>query len=105
RNKNTGRQEILKTDPDSKREDAIETLNKKPEENPYAPVGLRVGTFTVLPTLESGITWTSNADSSADSGPATLSETTLRLNAISEFDGNTTTSDASGNFPKTIPAR
>ena len=92
----------LKTEPGSERTDAIETLNKKPEENPYAPVGLRVGTFTVLPTLESGITWTSNADSSADSGPATLSETTLRLNAVSEFDGNTTTIDALANFRNSI---
>src|SRR5262245_61591483 len=49
-------EEILKTEPESKREDAIETLNKKPEENPYAPVGLRVGTFTVLPSAESGVT-------------------------------------------------
>ena len=95
-------EEILKSDPDSKREEAIETLNKKPEENPYAPVGLRVGTFTVLPSAESGVTWTSNANSSAGSGPATLSETTLRLNAISDYDGNTTTIDAFGNFRKTI---
>src|SRR5262249_4004573 len=51
-------EEILKSEADSKREEAIETLNKKPEENPYAPVGLRVGTFTVLPSAESGVTWT-----------------------------------------------
>jgi hypothetical protein len=56
----------------------------------------------VLPSAESGVTWTSNADSSAGSGPATLSETTLRLNAISDYDGNTTTIDASGNLRKTI---
>jgi hypothetical protein len=102
RTKTIDSEEILKTDPDSKREDAIETLNKKPEENPYAPVGIRVGTFTVLPSAESGVTWTSNADSGPGGQPATLSETTLRLNAISEYDGNKTTIDAWGNFRKTI---
>lgn len=95
-------EDVLRTEPESVREAAIETLDRKPEENPYAPIGLRVGTFTVLPSLESGVTWTSNADSSAGGGPATLSETTLRLNAISEADGNTTTIDSSANFRKSI---
>jgi hypothetical protein len=95
-------EEILKTEPDSRREDAIEALNKRPEDNPYAPVGIRVGTFTVLPTAESGVTWTSNANSSPGGQPATLSESTLRLDAISEYDGNKTTFGAWGNFRKSI---
>jgi hypothetical protein len=102
RAKTVDSEDVFKTKRESEREDAVETLNQKPEENPYAPVGLRVGTFTVLPSAETGITWTSNADSSAGSGPATLSETTLRLNAISEYDGNTTRIGSSGNFRKSI---
>lgn len=92
----------LKTAPESEREAAIESLNKEPEENPYAPVGLRMGTFTVYPSAESGVTWTSNADSSSTGGPATLSETMLRLNAISEHGGDKTTIEGFGTFRKTI---
>jgi hypothetical protein len=92
----------FKTDPDAEREEAIEALDRDPEENPYAPVGIRVGTFIVTPSAESGLTWTSNANSSPDGGDALLSESTLRLNAISEHGGDQTTLDAFGNFRKTI---
>lgn len=92
----------LKTDPQSERVEAIEDLDADPDLNPYAPVGIRVGTFIVSPTLESGLTWTSNADSSPDGEPALLSETTLRLNAVSDFDGDRTVIDAFGNYRATI---
>jgi hypothetical protein len=92
----------LRLEPDSEREDAIEGLDKEAEENPYAPVGMRLGTFTVYPSLESGVTWTSNADSSFNGEPATLSETTLRLNAISEWGGDRTSIESFANYRKTI---
>jgi hypothetical protein len=92
----------LKTKPDAEREEAIEGLDKDPEANPYAPVGMRLGTFTVYPSIESGVTWTSNADSSPNGSPATLSETTLRLNATSEYGGDKTVIDSFANYRKTI---
>jgi hypothetical protein len=92
----------LRTEAEQQRVQAIEGLRKKPEDNPYAPVGIAVGTFAVSPSLESGLTWTSNANSSTTGEPALLSETTLRLNAISEWGGDKTTFDAFGNFRKTI---
>jgi len=87
---------------DSEREEAIEGLDKEAQDNPYAPVGIRVGTFNVVTTLESGLTWTDNANSSPDGSDALLSESTLRLNALSETGGDRTSIDAYGNFRKTI---
>ena len=55
-----------------------------------------------MPSLESGLTWTSNANSSPDGEPALLSESTLRLNAISDWASDLTTIDAFVNFRKTI---
>src|SRR5688500_18123400 len=60
----------LTVDPGAERAEAIEGLDREPEENPYAPLGLRLGTFTVMPTVETGLTATSNADSSPNGGSA-----------------------------------
>lgn len=92
----------LTVDPGSERAEAIEGLDPTVEENPYAPLGLRVGTFIVTPTLESGVTWTSNADSSPDGSEAFLSETALRLNAISDWSSHSATIEAYGTLRKSI---
>lgn len=55
------------------------------DSNPYAPEGLRVGSFTLLPTLEQGITATSNGSNSPGGEAAVISETTLRLRATSDW--------------------
>ena len=89
-------------DPRIERAAPIEGLDKRFDENPYAPLGLRVGTFTVLPSIESGLTWTSNANSSPNGAPALLSESTLRLNALSDWASDKATIDAFVNFRKTI---
>lgn len=102
RSKTVDSEDVVKTKRDSERAEAIEGLEKDTEANPYAPVGIRAGSFVITPTAESGVTWTSNANSSASGSPATLSETTLRLNAISDYGGDKTTFDAFGNFRKTI---
>lgn len=81
---------------------ALERGLLNPEENPYAPVGLRLGTFTVVPTLEQGLTWTSNADSSPGGSEAILSETTLRLNAASDWSLHAATGEAYGTFRKSL---
>lgn len=85
-------------DPDAERVQAIEGLNRPVEENPYEPVGIRWGSFILKPSIESGITATSNADSSADGSSAVLSETTLRLNAESDWSSNRASIDAYGTF-------
>jgi hypothetical protein len=89
-------------DPRIERAAPIEGLDKRFDANPYAPLGLRVGTFTVLPSLESGLTWTSNANSSPGGQPALLSESTLRLNAVSDWASDKATVDAFVNFRKTV---
>ena len=81
---------------------AIEGRPRPREENPYAPLGLRVGTFTVVPTLEQGLTTTSNADASPDGGSAILSETTLRLNAASDWSRHSALIDAYGTYRKSV---
>ena len=88
-------------DPGAERVPAIEGLNRPVEENPYDAVGIRWGAFILKPTLETGVTATSNADSSADGSEAVLSETTLRLNAASDWTSHSATVDAYGTFRKT----
>lgn len=89
-------------DPGAERAQAIEGLNRPPEDNPYEATGIRFGTFILKPTIEQGITATSNADSSADGSEAVLSETTLRLNAMSDWSSHSATIDAYGTFRKTL---
>ncbi|MDP3897442.1 MAG: outer membrane beta-barrel protein [Mesorhizobium sp.] len=87
---------------DNARTEAIEGLDTKAEENPYAPIGLRLGTFNVLPTLETGVTWTSNANYSTTPKAAFLSETTLRLNAVSDWSRHSAIINAFGTYRRTI---
>jgi len=88
--------------PESARQAAIEGRKPQPELNPYDPTGIRFGTFVLKPSLEQGVTATSNADSSSDGKSAILSETTLRLNAASDWDSHSATVDAYGNFRKSV---
>lgn len=92
----------LRVDPRAERAAAIEVLAQQADDNPYAPLGLRLGSFIVTPTLESGITWTSNANYEPQPQSAVLSETTLRLNAVSDWSSNLATFNAFGTFRKSI---
>jgi hypothetical protein len=60
---------------------AIERPPRRPrEDNPFAPVGLRLGTFNVFPAIEQGIQTT------IEDGESTVSSrTTLRLDARSDW--------------------
>jgi hypothetical protein len=87
---------------DSTRTGAIEGLTRTPDENPYAPLGLRLGTFIVTPTLEQGIGWTSNANLSPDGQGSSFSETALRLNAISDWSRHSATIDADVSYRKSL---
>jgi len=72
------------------------------EADPFAPVGMRAGSFVLRPSLEQGIRATSNGDNSASGSSAVLSETTLRLNAQSDWARHQATLDASGTLSKSI---
>jgi hypothetical protein len=86
----------------NRRAEAIEGRDRATEEDPYAPLGLRLGTFTVLPSLEQGLAWTSNASSSPGGASAVLSETTLRLDAISDWSRHSAAFSAYGIFRKSL---
>jgi hypothetical protein len=93
----------LTLDEGAGRVEAIEAIDRaEAEEDLFAPVGIRVGSFIMRPTLEQGVTATDNADSSSGGEPALLSETTLRLNAVSDWSRHFATIDAYGNYRKTI---
>lgn len=82
--------------------DAIESIDRNQEENPYAPVGIRAGKFILRPSLEQGIEYSSNADSSSNGTEAVFSETTLRLEGDSDWSRHSLNFSAFGIFRKTI---
>ncbi len=95
-------EEDLRLNPRAERTGAIESATRDAETDPFAPTGIRVGSFTLRPSVEQGITATSNADSSNNGNPATLSETTLRLNAISDWSTNSASVDGYVLLRKTL---
>lgn len=60
----------------------------------YAQPGIRLGTVTLRPSIEQGIRATTNADSSAAGRGATISETTIRLNAATDIPDRSVRVDA-----------
>lgn len=89
-------------DPGVERVEAIEGLERRVEENPYDAVGIQVGTFILRPSIEQGVTVTDNVDYSPNGRDAVLSETTLRLNAISEHGGDLTAFNGYGIYRKSV---
>ncbi len=92
----------IENGPEAERQRAIEGRRPQPDANPFEPTGIRFGTFVLKPSLEQGVTATSNADSSFNGKSAVLSETTLRLNAASDWESHSATIDAYGNYRKSI---
>ncbi|TIR79087.1 MAG: hypothetical protein E5X19_32015, partial [Mesorhizobium sp.] len=74
-----------KLDPGAERTGSIEGQKVKLEDDAFAAPGIKVGTFVFRPTLEQGLTATSNADASAGGRSAVLSETALRFSATSDW--------------------
>lgn len=72
------------------------------EQNPYRALGVTVGTFTLRPTLEQGIDITSNADNTSGGSADVLSESTLRLNAASNWSRHSAALDGYGTFRKSL---
>ena len=65
-------------------------------------MGIKLGTFTLRPALEQGVTATSNADSSSTGRSAVLSQTTLRFTAASDWENNSASAYGYGIFRKTL---
>lgn len=84
------------------RQDAIETGTIEADENPYAPLGLRLGTFDATMTLDQGILWSSNVNSTRQGGAAFVSQTGLRLRAVSDWSRHSAEINAVGIFEKSI---
>jgi hypothetical protein len=91
-----------KLDPGQERTASIEGQKVKPEEDPFAAPGVRIGTFVFRPTLEQGFTATSNADSSSTGKSAVLSETALRFTATSDWRENSALITGYGQFRNTV---
>jgi hypothetical protein len=92
----------IRVEPENVRTAGIESPEPAPDDEPYAPLGMRLGTFNVVTTFEQGATWTSNATSSPDPKSAILSETTLRLNAVSDWSRHSANVRAFGTYRKSL---
>ncbi|RWL50102.1 MAG: hypothetical protein EOR60_01710 [Mesorhizobium sp.] len=91
-----------KLDPGQERTGSIDGQKVKPEEDPFAAPGVRIGTFLFRPTLEQGFTATSNADSSSTGKSAVLSETALRFTATSDWRENSALITGYGQFRNAV---
>lgn len=91
-----------KLDSGAERTGSIEGQNVKREDDPFAPAGIKFGGFVFRPTLEQGVTATSNADSSNGGSAAVLSETALRFTATSDWRENSAVIDGYGVFRNTL---
>jgi len=89
-------------DPGAERTTAIEGQDKKAEDDPFAATGVKWGSFVIRPTIEQGLTATSNGDSSSAGKSALLSETALRFSAASDWRENSATIDGYGLFRETV---
>lgn len=89
-------------DPRAARTEAIEGGAMRRDDTPYAPLGIKAGSFTLRPSLEQGVLATSNANNSASGRSATISQSTLRLNAVSDWATNSATIDGNFNYQKSI---
>jgi len=91
-----------KLDPGQERTASIEGQKVKPEDDPFAAPGVKIGTFLFRPTLEQGFTATSNADSSSTGKSAVLSETALRFTATSDWRENSALITGYGQFRNSV---
>ena len=81
---------------DNIRVEGIESRGVRAAGDPYAPLGIRTGSFILNPSLQQGLTATTNASQSPNGGSAILSETTLRLNAVSDWSRHSASLDLYG---------
>ncbi|APH73716.1 outer membrane beta-barrel protein [Aquibium oceanicum] len=89
-------------EPENPRTAAIETPSFEEEENPYSPLGLRVGTFDVFTTLDQGLTWSTNPRNAPGGTEGVLSQTELRLNAVSDWTRHSAAFNAFGIYKESV---
>ncbi|MBK8457428.1 MAG: outer membrane beta-barrel protein [Phyllobacteriaceae bacterium] len=70
------------------------------EADPYAAFGVHAGGFLLKPSLEQGVSWTSNANGGG--GAAFFSETTLRLSAESNWSRHSASLNAYGTWQQPL---
>jgi hypothetical protein len=87
---------------DNVRTGSIDAQPRSADENPYAALGLRVGSFVFTPTLEQGVSWSSNASSSPNGRSSIMSETGLRLSGVSDWSRHSLSLQADGTYRKSI---
>lgn len=87
---------------DNERIGAIEGRQRGREDDAYAPLGIRAGTFVLRPRLEQGIGWTSNAAGAAGGEASTYSETNLRLDAASDWARHRASFSADGSYRRSL---
>lgn len=86
----------------AERVQAIEGLRRPHDDRPFAPVGIRLGSFVLRSSLDQGLTATSNASISHDGSSGVLSETTLRFNAVSDWSQHAAVINGYGNVRRTL---
>jgi hypothetical protein len=74
----------------------------KPDSDPYGPLGVRIGAFILRPTLEQGLRATTNGDVTETGRAALLSETSVDLEATSDWSRHKATLHAFGSFDKSV---
>jgi hypothetical protein len=80
----------------------IEDRRIAAQDDPFAPVGIRVGSFILRPTLEQGLAYSTNIELSPEARSGVLSETTLRLNAVSDWSRHSATIDGYGTYRRAL---
>ncbi len=69
-----------------------------PVDDPFAPSGIRLGTFTLFPTVEQSIGYTSNADFTDGGAGAAFSQTNVTGNFISDWSRHQLRGGVSGGY-------
>ncbi len=92
----------VRASPDAERTGAIETRRGAPDDSPFAPAGIRAGSFVLRPALEQGLEWSSNAAATAGGSSDLLSSTTLRLGGASDWSRHALTFDAYGTWRQSL---
>ncbi len=93
---------VLRTGPENLRTPAISGGPLQSDDDPYAPLGLRLGSFDVYGAFDQGTMWTSNVSSSPDGGEGVVSETALRLTAVSDWSRHAARLEAQGQLRESI---
>lgn len=71
-------------------------------DDPFAATGIRVGTFTLFPTFEQGLTATSNTSDSPNGDGGLISETKFKLRANSDWSRHRVNLSSDLNYQRAI---